>query len=107
MRDRWPTKDELKTAQERENRRAMEMDDIQDPICECGRPGYACVCEQGKRRDEGEDDGEEMGRHLTTLELSHRLVYLVKLAVERKKQIEEQKALSGKSQDEKPKELLK
>lgn len=55
----------------------------------------------GKRRDE--DDEEPVGRALTTLELSAKIVYLVKLAVERKKEIEAQKALSGKSQDEKPK----
>ena len=63
------------------------------------------VIGNGKHRDE--DEVEEGGRALTTLELSARLVYLVKLAVERKKEIEAQKALSGKSQDEKPKELLK
>jgi phage terminase small subunit len=57
---------------------------------------------------EKRDDGEEgVGRVLTTLELSAKIVYLVKLAAERKKKIEAQKALGGKSQDEKPKELLK
>lgn len=61
----------------------------------------------GRHHDEEEGDEEEMGRTLTTLELSAKIVYLVKLAVERKKEIEAQKALSGKSQDEKPKELLK
>jgi len=40
----------------------------------------------GKHRDE--DDEEEVGRVLTTLELSAKIVYLVKLAVERKKEIE-------------------
>jgi phage terminase small subunit len=63
------------------------------------------VIGNGKHRDE--DDEEAVGRGLTTLELSAKIVYLVKLAVERKKEIEAQKALSGKSQDEKPKELLK
>lgn len=60
----------------------------------------------GKHKDH-EEEGEDFGRVLTTLELSAKIVYLVKLAVERKKEIEAQKALSGKSQDEKPKELLK
>lgn len=59
----------------------------------------------GKHRDE--DDEEAVGRALTTLELSAKIVYLVKLAVERDKEIKAQKALSGKPQDEKPKELLK
>ena len=56
----------------------------------------------GKHKDH-EEEGEDFGRVLTTLELSAKIVYLVKLAVERKKEIEAQKALSGKSQDEKPK----
>lgn len=60
----------------------------------------------GKHKDH-EEEGEDFGRVLTTLELSAKIVYLVKLAAERKKEIEAQKALSGKSQDEKPKELLK
>jgi len=40
----------------------------------------------GKHRDEDEEEGES--RVLTTLELSAKIVYLVKLAVERKGQIE-------------------
>jgi phage terminase small subunit len=40
----------------------------------------------GKHRDE--DEEEDIGKVMTTLELSARLVYLVKLAVERKKEIE-------------------
>ena len=40
----------------------------------------------GKHRDE--DGEEDVGRVLTTLELSAKIVYLVKLAVERKGQIE-------------------
>jgi len=40
----------------------------------------------GKHLDEG--DEEDVGRVLTTLELSAKIVYLVKLAVERKKEIE-------------------
>jgi phage terminase small subunit len=59
----------------------------------------------GKHRDEDEEKGVE--RVLTPLELSAKVVYYIKLAVERSKKIEAQKALSGKSQDEKPKELLK
>jgi phage terminase small subunit len=59
----------------------------------------------GKRKDE--EEGEGGGRVLTTLELSAKIIYLVKLAAGRKKEIEAQKALGGKSQDEKPKELLK
>lgn len=63
------------------------------------------IIANGKRKDE--EEGEGGGRVLTTLELSAKIVYLVKLAVERKKEIEAQKALSGKSLDEKPKQLLK
>ena len=48
----------------------------------------------GKHRDE-DDEGVE--RVLTTLELSAKIVYLVKLAVERKKEIE------GKKETERPK----
>ncbi len=40
-------------------------------------------------------------------ELSPKILHLVKLAFKRQKENEAQKALSGKSQDEKPKELLK
>jgi len=40
-------------------------------------------------------------------ELSGKILHLVKLASERKKEIEVQKTLGGKSQDEKPKELPK
>lgn len=47
----------------------------------------------GKHRDE--DDEEAVGRGLTTLELSAKIVYLVKLAVERKKEAE-QAQLEGK-----------
>jgi len=54
------------------------------------------VIGNGKHRDE--DDEEAVGRVLTTLELSAKIVYLVKLAVERKKEIEAQKVLGGKSQ---------
>jgi len=49
----------------------------------------------GKHRDEDGDEGIE--RVLTTLELSAKIVYLVKLAVERKKEIE------GKKETERPK----
>jgi hypothetical protein len=41
------------------------------------------------------------------LHLSAKILHLVKLASERKKEIEAQKTMSGKAQDEKPKELLK
>jgi phage terminase small subunit len=44
----------------------------------------------GKHRDEDDEKGE-IGRVLTTLELSAKIVYLVKLAVERKKKIEGEK----------------
>jgi len=43
----------------------------------------------GKHHDE--DEAEDVGRVLTTLELSAKIVYLVKLAVERKKEIEGEK----------------
>ena len=65
------------------------------------------VIGNGKHHDEGDDDEGEIGRVMSPIELSAKIVYLVKLAVERKKEIEAQKALGGKSQDEKPKELLK
>ena len=52
------------------------------------------VIGNGKRRDE--DDEEPVGRALTTLELSAKIVYLVKLAVERKKELEGKKVEEGK-----------
>lgn len=55
----------------------------------------------GKHHEE-EGEEEAADRELTTLELLARIVYLVKLAVERKKEIEAQKTLSGKSLDENP-----
>lgn len=42
----WPTKDELRKLQIDENTRAMEQNDEPDPICDCGQPAYACICEQ-------------------------------------------------------------
>jgi phage terminase small subunit len=48
----------------------------------------------GKHKDH-EEEGENFGRVLTTLELSAKIVYLVKLAVERKKEAE-QAQLEGK-----------
>ena len=59
----------------------------------------------GKHRDEDEEKGVE--RVLTPLELSAKMFYYLEIMVKRNKEIEAQKALSGKSQDEKPKELLK
>lgn len=44
----------------------------------------------GKHRDEDEED-EGIDRVMTTLELSAKIVYLVKIAVERKKEIEAEK----------------
>lgn len=44
MRNRWPTKDEIELARELEFRRACDADDHEDPICECGEPGWACRC---------------------------------------------------------------
>ncbi len=49
----------------------------------------------GKHHDEDGDETGETGRVLTTLELSAKIVYLVKLAAERKKQAE-QAQLEGK-----------
>lgn len=54
----------------------------------------------GKHKDEEEEEGG--GRVLTSMELSAKIIYLVRLAMERKKEIETQKALSGKSLDENP-----
>ena len=59
----------------------------------------------GKHRDEDGDEGVE--RVLTPLELSAKMFYLLEIMVKRNKEIEAQKALGGKPQDEKPKELLK
>lgn len=57
----------------------------------------------GKHEDKEEDENEEeIVKRMTSLQISQRIVYLVKLAVDRSKEIEAQKALSGKSQDEKP-----
>ena len=57
----------------------------------------------GKHHDEGDDEEGEIGRGMSPIELSAKIVYLVKIAVERgKKESEAQKALTGKSQDEKP-----
>ena len=46
MIDHWPLEEELLKNQLDENTRAMEQDDEPDPICECGQPAYACICEQ-------------------------------------------------------------
>lgn len=51
------------------------------------------VIGNGKHRDE--DEPEEMGRALTTIELSAKIVYLVKLAVERNKEAEEENGSHG------------
>ena len=59
----------------------------------------------GKHRDEDEDEGGE--RVLTPLELSAKMFYYLEIMVKRNKEIEAQKALGGKSRDEKLKELLK
>lgn len=45
----------------------------------------------GKHRDEGEDEAEGVGRVLTTLELSARIVYILKQAIETKKEIEDKR----------------
>jgi hypothetical protein len=52
----------------------------------------------GKHRD-GDEDDENVGKVLTTLELSAKIVYLVKLAVERKKKIEGEKGEEGTDQE--------
>jgi hypothetical protein len=46
MLNHWPTKDEIRKLQIDENTRAMEQNDEPDPICDCGQPAYACICEQ-------------------------------------------------------------
>ena len=43
---RWPTKQEIKFLEEEEIIRAIKMDDLEDPICQCGNPGYCCQCEE-------------------------------------------------------------
>ena len=59
----------------------------------------------GKHRDEDGDEGIE--RVLTPVELSAKMFYYLEIMVKRNKEIEGQRALSGKSLDEKPKGLLK
>jgi len=48
---------------------------------------YLGILGGGRRKDE--EDEADSGRNLTTLELSAKIVYLVKLAVERKKEAEQ------------------
>jgi phage terminase small subunit len=60
----------------------------------------------GKHHDEEAEEGD-IGRMMTPLELSAKMFFYLELVMRRSKEIEAQKALSGKSQDEKPKELLK
>jgi len=55
-----------------------------------------------KHREKEEDEEAELGKALTPLGLSPKIVYYVKLAVDNVKKMEAQKALSGKSLDEKP-----
>lgn len=45
MIDHWPTKKELQKLRCAETLRAKKQDDEADPICECGQPGYVCICE--------------------------------------------------------------
>lgn len=45
MLEHWPTKEELRKARCAETIRAKAQDDEPDPICECGQPAYACICE--------------------------------------------------------------
>jgi len=59
------------------------------------------------RHDANEEDEGDGGRMMTPLELSAKMFFYLELVMRRNKEIEAQKALSGKSQDEKPKELLK
>ena len=42
---RWPTDEELKRLQEKEYKRAEKEIDAPDPICDCGNPGWACICQ--------------------------------------------------------------
>jgi len=63
---------------------------------------YLGVIGNRKRREKDKDEETGLGKDLTPLGLSPKIVYYVRLAVERCKQIEAEKALSGKSQDEKP-----
>jgi phage terminase small subunit len=59
----------------------------------------------GKHHEEEDEGG--LGRVMTPLELSAKMFFYLELVMRRSKEIEAQKAFSGKSQDEKPKELLK
>ena len=61
----------------------------------------------GNAKHKEEEEKEDGGRVLTPLELSAKIVYFVKLAVKRDREIEAQNALGGKSQNEKPNQLLK
>jgi phage terminase small subunit len=58
-----------------------------------------------EKKEDGEGKSQDL--NLTNLELSAKIIFLVRLAMERQKEIEAQKTLSGKPLDEKPKELLK
>jgi hypothetical protein len=46
MFDHWSTKEELRKLRRAETIRVKAQDDESDPICECGQPAYACICEQ-------------------------------------------------------------
>jgi hypothetical protein len=43
---RWPTDEEICVLQKAEYKRAEEQDDYADPICSCGQPGFACMCDK-------------------------------------------------------------
>lgn len=45
MRKKWPTKKEIHALQMKEYKRADSIDDIADPICQCGEPSFACRCD--------------------------------------------------------------
>ena len=57
MRNRWPNDRELNEAKLRERKRAIEHNEEEDPICECGEPGWACCCDDIARHTGHYSDG--------------------------------------------------
>jgi hypothetical protein len=43
---RWPTDEELAQLELDELELAEDEDRPEDPICDCGWPGYSCHCEE-------------------------------------------------------------
>ncbi len=56
---RWPTSEEIRALRKEEDLRAAEHDDMADPICDCGQPGYACRCNELRLEEQDEESRAE------------------------------------------------